>query len=233
MTQDSPKNVVSEAPRTDEDKDLDKFDKWTKSLRYMTGLGLSEEEKQKIKAETDSELEKRQKSQCEAWRDSLMKNSPAVTFMLKNLQKVGCPLTKETLICMPCDATRSGGFSPDHGILLCQNRFFSKSHQEDTMVHEMIHMYDHCRFEVDWSNCRHHACSEVRAASLSGDCRWSREIRRGFYQFTKQHQACVKRRAILSVKQNPACQGEGVAEQAVASVFESCFKDTRPFEEIY
>lgn len=82
--------------------------------------------------------------------------------MLENLKKVGCPLSKDHLQCMPCDASRSGGFSPDHGILLCQNRFFSKGHQEDTMVHEMIHMYDHCRFNVDWSDCRHHACSEVR-----------------------------------------------------------------------
>jgi inner membrane protease ATP23 len=154
-------------------------------------------------------------------------------FMLDNLRKVGCGMTKEDFKCMPCDETRSGGFSPSEGILLCQNRFFSKKHQEDTMVHEMIHMYDNCRFKVDWSNCKHHACSEVRAASLSGDCRWTREVRRGFYTFTKQHQACVKRRAILSVKQNQACADEGCAERAVASVFESCFADTRPYDEIY
>lgn len=33
---------------------------------------------------------------------------------------------------------------------------------EDTLVHELVHMYDHCKFKVDWSNLRHHACSEVR-----------------------------------------------------------------------
>lgn len=81
--------------------------------------------------------------------------------MLKNLEEVGCKVDKKHFQCMPCDNTRSGGFSPEHGILLCQNRFFSKAHQEDTMVHEMIHMYDHCRFKVDWNNCKHHACSEV------------------------------------------------------------------------
>jgi inner membrane protease ATP23 len=25
---------------------------------------------------------------------------------------------------------------------------------------------------MDWMDVRHHACSEVRAANLSGDCHW-------------------------------------------------------------
>jgi len=42
---------------------------------------------------------------------------------------------------------------------------------EMTLTHELVHAYDHCRAYVDWSNCVHHACSEVRAANLSGDCK--------------------------------------------------------------
>lgn len=42
---------------------------------------------------------------------------------------------------------------------------------ELTLTHELVHAYDHCRAFVDWSNCVHHACSEIRAAHLSGDCR--------------------------------------------------------------
>jgi inner membrane protease ATP23 len=30
-------------------------------------------------------------------------------------------------------------------------------------VHELVHMYDHTKFKVDWTNLRHHACSEVSA----------------------------------------------------------------------
>jgi hypothetical protein len=41
---------------------------------------------------------------------------------------------------------------------------------ELTLTHELVHAYDHCRAYVDWSNCVHHACSEIRAANLSGDC---------------------------------------------------------------
>lgn len=82
-------------------------------------------------------------------------------FMMEQLKKVDKHMSKEEFVCMPCDETRSGGFSPDFGVLLCQNRLGSKTHQEHTMVHEMIHMYDHHKFNVDWNNLKHQACSEV------------------------------------------------------------------------
>jgi inner membrane protease ATP23 len=39
---------------------------------------------------------------------------------------------------------------------------------EDTMAHELIHAFDHCRFKVDWNNLRHHACSEVSLLEMAG-----------------------------------------------------------------
>ncbi len=206
--------------------------------------------------------------------------------MLKHLSLSSCTFTSSSIQCHPCPPTRSGGFSPEHGILLCQDRFFSKRHMEDTLTHELVHAFDHCKFDVKWDDLRHHACSEVsgvwfvnqarhlmdaqpvnllthvsqiRAANLSGDCRWTREIKRGFHAFSKQHQvsalflgslfnsatdlsrvrvfsfqACVKRRAILSVRSNPSCAHDpSLAERAVNEVWESCWKDTRPFDEIY
>ena len=39
------------------------------------------------------------------------------------------------------------------------------------LTHELVHAYDHCRGKnLDWTNCQHHACSEIRAAALSGGC---------------------------------------------------------------
>ena len=91
---------------------------------------------------------------------------------------------------------------------------------------------------------------QIRANSLSGDCKWTRELRRGFFSFTKQHQvreillfippapnrpyfqACVRRRAVLSVAANPACPDTETAERAVNEVWDSCFPDTRPFDEV-
>ncbi|KAI7907236.1 peptidase M76 [Cokeromyces recurvatus] len=153
--------------------------------------------------------------------------------MLDELKKIKSPMSRDDFECIPCDETMSGGFSPTEGVILCQNRLASKRHTEVTMVHEMVHVYDDKKFKVDWYNLKHQACSEIRAASLSGDCRWTKEIQRGFFTFTKQHQECVKRRAILAVTKNPSCKNEEDAERAVLSVFESCFADTRPFDEIY
>lgn len=163
-----------------------------------------------------------------------MEYSPSVTFMLKHLAQTGNPVTPRNLVCQPCDMTHSGGFHPDSGnITLCAGSFFNKGHMETTIVHELVHLYDHCKFKTDWQNLRHHACSEIRANSLSGDCRYTRELRRGFGTFSKQHQACVRRRAVISVAANTACPSPEAAEKAVNEVWESCFADTRPFDEIY
>ena len=87
---------------------------------------------------------------------------PAVVFMMKHLKESGCEVPKLNVLCAPCDLTRSGGFTPDPGaVILCSGHFFSEAHMEHTLVHELMHMYDHCRFKIDWNNLRHHACSEV------------------------------------------------------------------------
>lgn len=36
---------------------------------------------------------------------------------------------------------------------------------QDTLSHELIHLYDTCKFDVDFSNLRHHACTEVGSRS--------------------------------------------------------------------
>ena len=45
-------------------------------------------------------------------------------------------------------------------------------------------------------------------------------------------EACVRRRAVLSVMANPNCPDKESAERAVNEVWESCVSDTRPFDEV-
>ncbi len=78
----------------------------------------------------------------------------------------------------------------------------------------------------------HHTCSEVRAASLSGDCNWFFEALRGNFGLKKQHQECVRRRAKLSIAMNPACGDNDQQLKAVDDCFEKCFADTAPFDRI-
>ncbi|UZJ51179.1 hypothetical protein CBS101457_000499 [Exobasidium rhododendri] len=198
--------------------------------------------------ETDEE--KKSKGLVEQWKNELLRTSPMIRFMSKHLTLISCSPHNETvgpnttqppilIACCPPDL--AGGFSPsfpgrphsESGIMICANRVFSKQHLEDTMAHEMIHWWDHCRFNVDWNNLRHHACTEIRAAVLSGDCSWSREFKRRNYAFSKQFQTCARRRAVLSVEGNPNCPDKKTAERAVDEVWESCFNDSRPFDRPY
>lgn len=71
------------------------------------------------------------------------------------------------IYCAPCGADRGGGFQPNVGVILCQDKIFSKKHVEDTLAHELIHEWDDRRFKVDWMNLRHVACSEVSRVTPS------------------------------------------------------------------
>lgn len=49
-----------------------------------------------------------------------------------------------------------------HQIVLCSNKLRREVSAVETLVHEMVHVYDHHRAKVDWGNCIHRACSEVQ-----------------------------------------------------------------------
>jgi inner membrane protease ATP23 len=51
-------------------------------------------------------------------------------------------------------------------VVMCHNHMQSATEFENMLVHELVHAFDHCRgADLSWSNCRHHACSEARAAA--------------------------------------------------------------------
>lgn len=102
-----------------------------------------------------------------------------------------------------------------------------------TLAHELVHAYDGCRAAVDWADCAHVACTEVRAANLSGDCDFSVELARRPLGMAANpwagHQAvCVRRRAELSVGSHAACAGAR-AREAVDRVWAACYADHAPF----
>ncbi|KAI9292154.1 metalloprotease ATP23 [Neoconidiobolus thromboides FSU 785] len=213
------------------------YSKWSQYFNYKLGL-LSKKEQEAYDIEKSKVNYRKDYIRCEKWKEQIMTNSPIVVFLLKELRKQGCTFNQAHLVCAPCDTSRSSAFNPEAElgkgpILLCQNRFSSKTHLETTMAHELIHAYDHCRYNVQWDNLYHYACSSIRANSLSGDCKFGNEIKRGKFGISKQHQKCVRRRAILSVKAHPLCPDEDTAKVAVNAVFDSCFADTAPFDEIY
>ncbi|KAL1958094.1 hypothetical protein VTO42DRAFT_5134 [Malbranchea cinnamomea] len=201
---------------------------------YLSGK-MTEEGKEQWRIARDIQNEAEDCKRCEKQRDYLLQYSPTIRFLQDNIKQLGGNLGSHNIYCRRCTKRQAGGFDPEYGIQICANEMVDQGHLEDTLAHEMIHAYDHLRFKVDFvDNLRHAACAEIRASSLSGECRWSREFfRRGQWKLVQQHQECVRRRAILSVRARPSCKSEEQATQVVNEVWDSCFRDTRPFDEIF
>ncbi len=147
--------------------------------------------------------------------------------------QAGCTIGRAFFRVEACTEDVGGGFRPPDGVVLCHNHLPSQGDVNRALVHELVHAYDHCRAaSLEWGDCAHHACSEVRAAILSGDCTFRQEQARGNYTLRGGARACARRRAALSVGMNPACGGPGAAAAAVDAVFDRCYADTAPFDRI-
>uniref|UniRef100_A0A0D9W6B9 Mitochondrial inner membrane protease ATP23 n=1 Tax=Leersia perrieri TaxID=77586 RepID=A0A0D9W6B9_9ORYZ len=180
-------------------------------------------------------LEPTQKTRCIPFEDCVngitkALRHPTVRFMREQMEKVGCPMPPGMIRAAECGThTHTGNYSSGKGIKVCCDEIL---HQEDIdrlLIHELIHAYDDCVTKnIDWKNCAHHACSEIRANHLSGDCHYKRELLRGFMKIRGQEQECVKRRTLMSLDANPYCSG--VAKDAMDAVWNICYNDTRPFD---
>jgi hypothetical protein len=236
------------------------------------------------------------------------------------MEKAGCAINRDFFKVDRCDQPVLGGFRPDAGVVICHNNISCRTDMENMLTHELVHAYDHCRNKnMNWLDLKQHACSEIRASNLSGDCHWVRdptlvpirprrrggrrslrtfavfslrphhafnprprrlprrppptasplslslslsarrgetrdwptdrptnrtrsnaptdatqvnEFFRGSLNVRNGHQKCVRRRAVLSTAMNPACESKAHAVEAVDAVFQTCFNDHRPFEDI-
>jgi Peptidase M76 family len=94
--------------------------------------------------------------------------------ILDGITELGCKLPPNFFVCRTCEQEMTGGFLlPERGskvynpkIIMCENKQIDTRMFQNTVIHELIHAYDICRAKVDWNNCRHYACTEIRASSL-------------------------------------------------------------------
>uniref|UniRef100_A0A8D0CGT9 Mitochondrial inner membrane protease ATP23 n=1 Tax=Salvator merianae TaxID=96440 RepID=A0A8D0CGT9_SALMN len=171
------------------------------------------------------------KYKCEEMLKVALENNPYAKLLLDAMKNSGCVVYRDRhFSCEACDGTVSGGFDAlASQIVLCQNTIQSQSQMNRVVTHELIHAFDHCRAHVDWfNNVKHLACSEIRAANLSGDCSLTNEILRFNFGLKRHHQTCVRDRAVRSILAVRKFSKE-IAEKAVDDVFESCFNDHEPF----
>ncbi|KAM7366955.1 hypothetical protein PAMP_014886 [Pampus punctatissimus] len=173
-------------------------------------------------------------TKCELMLNFAIKSSPYAKLLLSAMKSSGCTVYKDRhFSCEDCDNTVSGGFdAASSQIVLCRNNIHQQSHMNRVVTHELIHAFDHCRAHVDWfNNFRHLACSEIRAANLSGDCSFSNEVARLNFGLKQHHQECVRDRALRSILAVRKI-GREEAEKIVDEVFDTCFNDHAPFGRI-
>jgi inner membrane protease ATP23 len=148
--------------------------RWTNMWNILTGK-MSQEGMEEYREAAYIKNEARDCAKCEEWRDYCFKYSPMVIFMQKNIKDLNGDMNVDNVKCRRCPAKRledgtvvrqGGGFSPDHGILICANEMRNRKHLEDTLSHEMVHAWDHLRWKVDWADLRHAACTEVSVLAL-------------------------------------------------------------------
>lgn len=145
---------------------------------------------------------------CQTMIDRALASSAAVRTLMKAMERAGCPVDRSFFSCERCSQECQGGYDRERGVILCQQHMQGSAQLiETTMVHELVHAFDDCRAHVNWTDLKHHACTEIRAANLSGDCSFSQEVARGNFNLRAQQQKCVRRRAELSVAMNPSSQG--------------------------
>eukprot|EP00038_Savillea_parva_P003539 m.126985 g.126985 ORF g.126985 m.126985 type:complete len:198 (+) comp11203_c1_seq2:351-944(+) len=153
---------------------------------------------------------------CLRHRERACTKSAFVIFMMKHMERIGCPVDVERhIVCEPCPKHMpiNGVFDAGRNeIVLCENNLISERTTGDIITHELIHAYDKCRAKVDFTNPEHLACTEIRAANLSGDCFMAKEFFNRFnfnltggqqvrndatriaeYFSAKEHRLCVVR----------------------------------------
>ncbi|KAK8160045.1 mitochondrial inner membrane protease atp23 [Phyllosticta citribraziliensis] len=226
-------------PSADQVQPDENFYNWSTFFTILSGQA-SKEDQQKYFRARDLVNEESDIKRVEKQRDWLFQNSPVIRFLRDEINKLGGDINPMNVRIRRCTTSQGGGIDQDYGILICANYMRNQGHVEDTIAHEMVHAYDYMRFKVDRWNLRHQACTEVRvakrwqarsgrltpkqirASTLSGECR-----------FTQQMQECVRRRATLSLMARPSVKDDVHAARIVNEVWDSCFNDTRPFDEIY
>jgi len=159
-------------------------------------------------------------------------------FIWRAIQKKGCPLSLNFIRCVHCTQLRANGgvvFKKDGDmeIQLCQNHLTSKDLYQQTLAHELIHVYDYCSGDMDLGDITHQACTEIRAQRLSDACRYWKEWRYNIQhgKLGADYKECVRRRTTRSMlTTNPDAPKE--IATAIDYAWNKCSQDNSPFHEL-
>lgn len=134
-----------------------------------------------------------------------------------------------------CDHFMEGAYIPaENKIMLCSNTLVRKKDFDNALKRQLIKMYDQTRSEnYKCDNCKHLACTEVRAALFHSQCnpreRSHLKVMKGSSTAKDKllaNEFCVRELAIEHLKEKSKCNEK--ADRYVDYVFEKCKNDTAP-----
>lgn len=161
---DSSSHGGQKGPRKLSPGDQKQFEHWQRTLSSYALLSPNDQANSPAVSSParsepiDPKKRERQHTACISVVNKLFEKSPIIIFMNSELKKVGC---SPPIYCAPCPQNTFGGFHPDMGITVCENRITKTRRMESTLAHEMVHAFDHCRFKFNYNDLRHIACGEV------------------------------------------------------------------------
>jgi hypothetical protein len=106
-----------------------------------------------------------------------------IDVLMSGLQANGFKMTRNQTNCILCSDYAHGAFiAKTKSIFICSNNVTSYSHVRDVMTHELVHAFDNDQ-NFDKGSLKHHACTEIRAIHLAGDCGILKEFLGGQFRF--------------------------------------------------
>uniref|UniRef100_A0A0A9WSR2 Mitochondrial inner membrane protease ATP23 n=1 Tax=Lygus hesperus TaxID=30085 RepID=A0A0A9WSR2_LYGHE len=143
------------------------------------------------------------------------------------------PPPQELVQCILCDIPANAILlrnGDEVAIAVCQNHVRNQILLNDTLTHELIHLYDYARAYLDTNDPKQLACTEVRASALSGECCRIRERNRGVitaFNSGDKFRQCVQRKVRLSLQMHELLRGK--EDAIMEQVFDRCIQDRSPF----
>ncbi|CBZ53196.1 conserved hypothetical protein [Neospora caninum Liverpool] len=148
-----------------------------------------------------------QRQQMKLWSFFALRDWRVKT-LVHALSAMGAPVDLIVVDCAQTSARATasspphrGGYSPVyHTVWLCGNCFWSPFELRRVLLHELVHAFDFARAEISPDNCRHVACTEIRAYNLSGQCSWWATKRWDEDQFQRIDPALLRPRGGASTR---------------------------------
>jgi len=157
------------------------------------------------------------------------------TTMSNSLVAYDKVLKQSSIDLVLCDHFMEGAFIPaENKIMLCSNALVRRKDFDNAMKRMLIKMYDQARSEnYKCDNCKHLACTEVRAALFHSQCNPKERSRMQIMKNSSRakekliaNEFCVRDLAIEHLKEKSKCAAK--AERYIDYVFEKCKNDTAP-----